>query len=248
MKKHVKHIEPVKRRYRIHTNDDSFLIEEDTLVHFRLVVGKDLTPEDLRAIQAYDDQVRGLQQAYHYLSFKPRSVAQMKEYLRGKDVHDVESILQQLKDKGYVKDEATAQWILEQTQLQHKGQNVAKQKMIQAKIHPSIIEAVLQQQSVDESYAMALARARKLLKPSTKSLVGTKASMMQKLVTAGFSYEVAKQVIETLQDDLISVVDEPTAIRRWLAKHSSTPREKQIQSLLQQGFSYALIQRLIDSD
>lgn len=246
MKRLVKQIEPVKKRYRLVTNDDSYLIEEDTLVHFRLVVGKELSPEDLQAIQRYDDQVRGLQQAYHYLSFKPRSVAQMKEYLRTKDVHDIELIIQQLKDKGYLQDEATAMWILDQTQMQQKGQNVAKQKMIQAKIHPSIIEAVLAKLSVDESFDMAHARARKLLKPSTKSLVATKASLMQKLVGAGFSYEVAKRVIETLHEDIVEVVDEPAAIKRWLEKHPALPKEKQIQTLLQQGFSYAIIQRLID--
>jgi regulatory protein len=246
LKKLVKQIEPVKKRYRIVTNDDAYLIEEDTLVHFRLVVGKELSSGDVQAIQAYDDQVRGLQQAYHYLSFKPRSVAQMKEYLRTKEVHNIEWIIEQLKDKGYLKDEATANWILEQTQMQTKGAAVAKQKMIQAKIHPSIIETVLATFSVDDRFDMALARARKLLKPSTKSLVATKASLLQKLVVAGFSYEMSQRVIETLQDDIRAVVDEPAAITRWLKAHSAWPKEKQIRTLLQQGFSYSVVQRLID--
>lgn len=247
MTKHVKQIEQVKKRYRIITNDDTFLLEEDTLVHFRLVVGKELSLDDLKAIQAYNDQIRGLQQAYHYLSFKPRSVAQMKEYLRSKEVQDIEFIVQQLKDKGYLNDQATALWMIEQTQLQHKGDNVAKQKMIQAKIHPSIIDGVLQQQREEDAYQSAMTRARRLLKPSNKSLVATKASMMQKLVAAGFAYDLAKQVVDELRHEIEAVVDESKAVRQWLDKHHQLPKDKQIQKLRQQGFSYALIQRLIDS-
>lgn len=248
MKKRVNQIEKVKQRYRIVTNETSLLIEEDTLVHFRLVVGKELTPDELQAIQTYDDEVRGLQQAYHYLSFKPRSVAQMKEYLRTKEVHDVDAIIQTLKTKGYLDDNATARWILEQLEWQQKGLNVAKQKMIQAKIHPSIIEDVLASQDRNDAFEFARLRARKLLQPTTKSLVAYQASLLQKLTTAGFSYEIAKSVLNELQVELDQQVDEPAAIKKWLTKNKELPKAKQIQKLLQLGFSYSLIQALIDSE
>ena len=245
--KRVKAIEKVKQRYRIVTNETSYLLEEDTLVHFRLAVGKEFTDNDWKVIESYDDSVRGLQQAYRYLSFKPRSVAQIKEYLRTKEVHDIEAIVKTLKEKGYLDDQATAQWILEQTQLQKKGNNVAKQKMIQAKIHPSIIDEVLAKQDRGEAFELALARGRKSLQPTTKSLVAYQASLLQKLVTAGFSYELAKDVLDALKEDIEAQVDEAASISKWLSKNHNLSKDKQIQKLLQQGFSYRTIQGLIDS-
>jgi len=247
LKKHVKAIEKVKQRYRIITNETSMLLEEDTLVHFRLVVGKELTAAEWKAIEQYDDTVRGLQQAYHYLSFKPRSVAQMKEYLTTKEVHDVAAIVKTLKEKGYLNDEATAQWIIDQTHLQKKGNNVAKQKMILAKIHPSVIDHVLANQDRSEAYELALARGRKYLQPTSKSLVAYQASLLQKLTTAGFSYELAKEVMDALKEDIEAQVDEAGSIARWLSKNQQLPKAKQIQKLMQQGFSYPMIQGLIDS-
>jgi len=247
LKKRVNSIEKVKQRYRIITNEASYLFEEDTLVHFRLVVGKECSDQEWKAIEQYDDQVRGLQQAYHYLSFKPRSVAQIKAYLTSKEVHDVEAIVKTLKEKGYLNDEATAQWIIEQTQLQKKGHNVAKQKMVQAKIHPSIIDQVLANQNQEESFELALARAKKALQPTTKSLVAYQASLLQKLTSAGFSYELAKRVLDTLKTDIEAQVDEAASIFLWLSKHAHLAKQKQIQKLLQQGFAYSTIQALIDS-
>jgi regulatory protein len=245
--KRVKAIEKVKQRYRIVTNEATYLFEEDTLVHFRLAVGKEMTDADWKAIESYDDSVRGLQQAYHYLSFKPRSVAQIKEYLKTKEVHDIEAIVKTLKEKGYLNDQATAQWIIEQTQLQKKGNNVAKQKMIQAKIHPSIIEDVLAKQDRGEAFELALARGRQYLQPTTKSLVAYQASLLQKLTTAGFSYELAKDVLDALKEDIEAQVDEAGSIAKWLSKNSQLSKDKQIQKLLQQGFAYRIIQGLIDS-
>jgi len=245
--KHVKAIEKVKQRYRIVTNEASYLLEEDTLVHFRLTVGKELTDKDWKTIESYDDSVRGLQQAYRYLSFKPRSVAQIKEYLKTKEVHDIEAIVKTLKEKGYLNDQATAQWILEQTQLQKKGNNVARQKMIQAKIHPSIIDDVLAKQDRGEAFDLALARGQKYLQPTTKSLVAYQASLLQKLTAAGFSYELAKDVIDALKQEIEAQVDEAGSIAKWLSKNSQLSKDKQIQKLMQQGFSYRTIQGLIDS-
>ena len=242
----IKQIEAKKKRFMVHTESTSLLLDEETVVHFRLVPGKALNDADVQAIQTYDDNIRGLHQAYHYLSFKPRSVAQMKEYLRTKEVHSIETIIKTLKDKNYLNDEPTAQWILDQTILQRKGVNVAKQKLIQAKIHPSIIERVLQTVSRDTAHEAASARVVSWCKPTMKSRTAFQASLLQKLVAAGFSFEVAHQVIHEQSSLIDAQVDEPQAIRAWLTKHATFPPKVQVQKLLQQGFAYATIRRHLD--
>ena len=244
---HIKSIEAKKKRYLVHTDSTSFLVDEETIIHFRLVQGKALEDSDIASIQAYDDGIRGLHQAYHYLSFKPRSVAQMKEYLRTKEVHSIETIIKTLKDKGYLNDEQTAQWIVEQTILQRKGVNVAKQKLIQAKIHPSIIDRALSTVRVDDALDAATARVISWCKPSKKSLTAFKASLLQKLVGAGFSFDIAHQVMQDQATLIEAQVDEQTAIARWLEIHSDLPANAKIQKLMQQGFAYASIRNAIDA-
>lgn len=248
MTSHINRIEAKKKRFLVHTESTSFLLDEETILHFRLVPGKALDDADLTAIQTYDDAIRGLHQAYHYLSFKPRSVAQMKEYLRTKEVHSIDTIIKTLKDKSYLNDEQTAQWILDQTVLQRKGANVAKQKLIQAKIHPSIIERVLQTVSRDTTHEAASARVVSWCKPTTKSLTAFQASLLQKLVGAGFSFELAHHVLHEHASLIEAQVNEPEAIRAWLAKHETLPAKTKIQKLLQQGFAYASIRRHLDAD
>jgi len=242
---HIKRIEVKKKRYLVHTESSSFLLDEETLLHFRLVVGKALDDLDLSAIQTYDDEIRGLHQAYHYLSFKPRSVSQMKEYLRTKEVHSIDSIIATLKAKDYLNDEQTAQWILEQTLIQHKGANVAKQKMIQARIHPSIIERVLSSVQADSTHESATLRVQSWCKPTKKSLTAFQASLLQKLVGAGFSFDVAHQVLQEQAPLIQDQVDEVKAITAWLAKHDGLSASTITQKLLQQGFQYAAIQRVL---
>lgn len=244
---HVKQIEPKKKRYLVHTQTQRFLLDEETILHFRLVLGKALEEADIDAIQAYDDEVRGLHQAYHYLSFKPRSVAQMKDYLKTKEVHSVDTIIATLKAKEYLNDEQTAQWILEQTLFQKKGANAAKQKLIQAKIHPSIIERVLSTVSQDNAIESATSRVIAWCKPSKKSLTAFKTSLLQKLVGAGFSFDVAHQVLQDQASVIAAQVDEPAAIAHWLSKNNSLAANAKIQKLMQQGFVYATIRQVLDA-
>jgi len=244
---HIKRIDAKKKRYLVHTESSSFLLDEETLLHFRLVVGKALDDSDLSAIQTYDDEIRGLHQAYHYLSFKPRSVSQMKEYLRTKEVHSIDSIIATLKAKEYLNDEQTAQWIFEQTVLQHKGANVAKQKMIQARIHPSIIDRVLGSGQADSAHQSATLRVQSWCKPTKKSLIAFQASLLQKLVGAGFSLDVAHQVLQEQAPLIQDQVDEVEAITAWLAKHEGLSTNVITQKLLQQGFQYATIRSVLAS-
>ncbi len=243
---HIKQIEAKKKRYVVHTEAHRFVLDEETLLKFRLVVGKALEEADIEAIQAYDDDIRGLHQAYHYLSFKPRSVAQMKEYLRTKEVHSIETVIATLKGKDYLNDEQTAQWIVEQTIIQKKGANAAKQKLIQAKIHPSIIDRALSAYGVDDAHAAATTRVLSWCKPTKKSLTAFKASLLQKLVGAGFSFDTAHQVMQDQASLIEAQVDEPTAIALWLDKNHGLSANKTIQKLMQQGFAYATIRHVLD--
>ena len=231
------------RLMEVQTTKETLRLQEETVIHFRLFTGSELSSELLREIRAFDGFAAGLQKAYHYLSFKPRSVAQMKEYLVKKEIDAVENIITELKSKGYLNDEQTARIIADQVLSQAKGKKIIRQKLIQAKIHPSIIDLVLVETTVDQTDVER--RLRSYLKPTTKSKRAFHASLMQKMMASGFSYNLIQQAIQDHQAMIDECVDERSGISKFIAKQSTLSKDQLIKKLLSQGYPYGLIEQVI---
>lgn len=231
------------RFVEVQTTEQTFKLQEETVIHFRLFKGVELHEELLKEISAFDSYASGLEKAYHYLSFKPRSVAQMKDYLKKKEITAIDRIITELKNKGYLDDEKTAELMAEQVLGQAKGPKVIRQKLIEAKIHPTIIDRVLASVSVDKSDVHR--RLRSYLKPSTKSKRAFHASLMQKMMSAGFAYDDIKQVLDEHQSQIDDLVDEQRGIELFMQKNASLSKNQLIKKLQAQGYPYSLIEQAI---
>lgn len=231
------------RFVEVQTPEQTLKLQEETVIHFRLFKGSELHEELLKDISAFDSYATGLEKAYHYLSFKPRSVAQMKEYLTKKEITAIDRIISDLKTKGYLDDEKTAELIAEQVLSQAKGPKVIRQKLIEAKIHPAIIDRVLATISVDENDLHR--RLRSYLKPTTKSKRAFHASLMQKMMSAGFAYDDIKQSLDEHQSQIDDLVDEQRGIELFIQKNSSLSKVQLIKKLQTQGYPYSLIEQVI---
>lgn len=225
------------------TTEETLRLQEETVIHFRLFKGSELSAALLNEIHDFDGYAKGLEKAYHYLSFKPRSVSQMKEYLVKKEIGAVERIITELKSKGYLNDEQTARMIADQVLAQAKGKKVIRQKLIEAKIHPSIIDLVLGDTMVEQTDVDR--RLRSYLKPSTKSKRAFHASLMQKMMGAGFSYDLIQQAIQDHQELIDECVDERKGISLFISKHSSLSKDQLIKKLRSQGYPYSLIEQVL---
>ena len=234
------------RLMEIQTTEETLRLQEETVIHFRLFKGTELSNDLLKEIHAFDGYAKGLEKAYHYLSFKPRSVAQMKEYLVKKEIGAVERIITELKSKGYLNDEQTARMIADQVLGQAKGKKVIRQKLIEAKIHPSIIDLVLGDTIVEQSDVER--RLRSYLKPSTKSKRAFHASLIQKMMATGFSYDLIQQAIQNHQEVIDDCVDERKGVSLFITKHSSLSKDQLIKKLLSQGYPYGLIDHVIKEE
>lgn len=231
------------RIMEVQTTEQTLKLQEETVIHFRLFKGSEITPALLKDITAFDGYAVGLEKAYHYLSFKPRSVAQMKEYLAKKEITAIDRIINELKTKGYLDDEKTAQLVAEQVLAQAKGPKVIRQKLIEAKIHPTIIDRVLADVSVDESDVHR--RLRSYLKPTTKSKRAFHASLMQKMMSAGFRYDDIQQALQKHQTEIDDLVDEERGIQNFIRKNASLSKVQLIKKLQTQGYPYSLIEQAI---
>lgn len=231
------------RLYELEFPDQKLVVHEETILHFRLLKDTQLTDEQLESIKAYDGFAQGLAKAYHYLSFKPRSVAQMKAYLKEKEIGAIDRVIAELKTKGYLDDEQTARMIADQVLAQAKGKNVIRQKLVTAKIHPTLIDKVISEIQIDDSDVQR--RLKKYLKPSTKSKRAFHASLMQKMMAAGFDYGLVQQAVSNNQSLIDECVDERQGIMSFVTKNASLSKDQTIKKLIAQGYDYGLIQQVL---
>jgi len=85
----------------------------------RLRHGQVLSDAEIAALRALDERECAYEQAVRFLGFRPRSRAELAQYLRRKRVADeiVSDVLARLKDAGYLDDEAFARFWVENRQM-----------------------------------------------------------------------------------------------------------------------------------
>jgi len=122
-----------QKRYNIYVNGEyAFAVHEDILVKYQLLKGKELNPEEMREILAAEELNRAEQYALRYLGHRPRTEKEVFDYIVSKGFHAEQSqtIVGELKSKGYINDEAFAQqWIEERMRLRPRGRYLLMQEL-----------------------------------------------------------------------------------------------------------------------
>ncbi len=164
-----------------------------------LAIGQCLTDEAIAELRAADGREQALARAVHFLSFRPRSEAEVRRYLvdRGVAESDVEAVLERLRRLGYLDDEAFAQaWVTSRGRLHPRGTQALRYELQQKGISPDIIRTVLSELKPDElAYAAAqqpAARWRQLDAGSFRQ------KMSAYLSRRGFSYDVIRTTVDRL--------------------------------------------------
>lgn len=82
-------IEKKKRLYLLELDEtEKLYITEDTIVHFMLSKGMNITEQELKEIQEYAQFSYGKNLALYHLSFKQRTVKEVNDYLRKHDMEE----------------------------------------------------------------------------------------------------------------------------------------------------------------
>lgn len=210
----VTSVEPQKKnpyRYNIFLDGQfAFGADEDTVVNFRLVVGKQIDPKDLEAI-LFETQIGKLmERMYNLFSIRIRSEKEIRNYLRNlsfkrktKDQEEVselvrETVINKLKQKNLIDDfEFAKTWV--NSRGKKKGASALKAELFKKGISKEIIDAALNDILPEDQATVATHLIEKRL-TRWKSLTAfdKKRKALEFLVRHGFSYEVAKQVTQQL--------------------------------------------------
>jgi regulatory protein len=193
-------LEPQKRsRDRVNVYlDGVFAFGLAALVAANLRVGMTLTDDEIAALRLADEVERARERALNYLSYRPRSEAELHSYLLESDFAEatVAEVLHRLQEVGLVDDDAFARyWVDNRARFRPRGKRMLVQELRQKGVASDVIEATLTEyDEVAAAQHVAEEQARRLahLPPEV-----FRRRLWDRLMRRGFSPDIIQEVLAT---------------------------------------------------
>ena len=178
--------------------DDEFAFGLAMIEAAKLHKGQYLSDEDIAALQVADEQERAYERALHFLSYRPRSKAEVARRLR-RDFSEagVDAVVCRLSRVGLLDDEAFAEyWISNREQFKPRGRRALRYELRQKGVDHDIIDALLEQNNeVEGAYRVATGRLARWQHLDVTTL---RRKLSEYLVRRGFSYQAIGEVWERI--------------------------------------------------
>lgn len=162
-----------------------------------LKVGNELSPVEVESYAQASVSGKASNQAYRYLSYRPRSELELRRYLKGKG-HDEQvciETIQKFKDYKLIDDESFARaWVEERRRLKFASALVLKQELRAKGISDDIISGVIEGGDEDERQALTRLAQKKL----ALNVNQDQSKLISYLLSKGFRYSLVKEVLDDL--------------------------------------------------
>lgn len=252
----IQKIEKKKRLYLLECdNGDSLYVTEDTIVHFMLSKGMEISPEQLESIKQFAQFSYGKNLALYYISFQVRTQKQVYDYLKKHDLENtnIQKIIEELIKENWINDQKYVESFLRQNMTNgDKGPQLIKQKLMQKGISDKIIEKAI---SEVDFYPIAEKVALKMISRYQDKLPrkALQDKLTQLLINKGFSYDLVKAVngnlsIETDQENTLDLLEKEAdkQLRKLSKRYEGYAlRQKLFQALYRKGYDSDDIQSLL---
>ena len=210
----ITQVEPQKknsRRFNIFLDGQfAFGADEDTVVNYRLLVGKEISSEELPKILFETEVGLLMGRMYNLFSVRQRSEKEVRDYLRRlnfkRKLKDdellsevvIESLIEKLKQKGMIDDsQFAASWMESRRRNKKKGLNAVKAELYQKGIPREIINDKLQIINVEDEEQLAKEALEKKLKVwQNLPKLEFKKKVVEFLVRRGFEYSLAQDLVD----------------------------------------------------
>ena len=212
-------VEPQKKntkRFNIFLDGSfGFGADEDTVVKFRLLKGKQIAKEDLDKILFETEVGKEMERMYSLFSIRQRSEKEVRDYFKKrnflKKVKEkeetpqlvIDATIENLKNKGMLNDKQFASsWTESRQKNKKKGVNAIKAELFQKGIDRDIIDEVIAEQtSGDNEVVLAIEALEKKIKVwRNLADLELKQKALQFLVRRGFNFQVAKEAFEKVMN------------------------------------------------
>ena len=183
--------------------DDRYAFGLAAIEAARLRHGQVLSDEDIQRLKERDSFEKAHDRALHFLSFRPRSEAEVRRYLQGKAVSPAieEEVIERLVRAKLVDDEEFARyWVENRRSFKPRGRRMLRAELRQKGLSDEIIGLSLM--DLDEeagAYQVALRRGRRL---AHLDQVSFRQKLGAHLLRRGFNYEVVYPMVERAWQEL----------------------------------------------
>lgn len=210
-------LEPQKKTLRLRSGqgpkrvnlfvDGKFVVGLDLeiAVKEKLEVGRKLSEEEIKRLIETSDRQKILAKVFNFLSYRPRSQKEVRDYLVKKkvDAEEITDILKYLSEKKYLNDEEFARWWIKQRMtFRPSGWRLLKMELRQKGVGEEIAEKILSDKDIKISGEEL---ARKVVEKKWKVLgrlpsQEAREKLIAALARRGFEWEIIKGVVdETLK-------------------------------------------------
>ena len=168
----------------------------------RLRVGQILDDDSIAQLQGLDERQKAYDRALRYLSFRPRSQAEVRRNLlaAGLEAELVEATLARLVAQGYLDDAEFARfWVENRQQFRPKGSQALRGELRQRGVAAETVEAALVDLDPEVgAYEAARPRAARLAALAQTDPAAFRRKLGDFLLRRGFAYEIVKQTVSRL--------------------------------------------------
>lgn len=246
-------------RYNIYIDDNyAFSVDESVLIKFGLKKGLEVSPEFLEKLLLEDTYRKGYNWAINFLSYRMRSVKEVANYLKKKELQQavVEKIVEKLKRDNYLNDlEFAKAFVQSRINLTLKGPGVIKQELIEKGLAEKEINESMELYSFEEELEKAIGLLRKKQPAKLKTSQREQdRKMYMLLVSKGFSHEVANMAfqhvkkerkVEDSEWEAIQIQGKK-ALHKYKGYNDWEKSQRLKQFLYRKGFSFELIDKYIE--
>ncbi len=177
-------------------------ISAELMLKLDLHIDQELSAEELAEIKGEEARQQAVERAINYLSFRPRSQAEVRRYLRKKETPPeiIEAALERLNRLDYVNDKAFASfWVENREQFNPRGSQALRNELCMKGVEREIVDEAVNDEH-DEELALRAGRKKALILLQNAEMDYTKfrnrlGSFLQR---RGFSYAVVARVVRTL--------------------------------------------------
>ena len=185
--------------------DGKFAISLDTEVAVKegLKIGQELSADQIEVLVKNLGLAHCLNAAYRYLSYRPRSEAEMKErfHRRGFEDSQIEIVINKLKEQNLLDDTAFAQfWKENREMFRPRSQRLTRLELRKKGVADAIIDEVTSKSDdVDSAYRAALTKAQRLPKQDYEVFCRRLSDYLKR---RGFGYPVINQTVKRIWQEL----------------------------------------------
>jgi regulatory protein len=197
----------VQKRNRERVNvyiDEHFAFGLALVEALQLKVGQHLSDAEIAQLKQKDNVEVARERALRFLSYRPRSTAEVRRYLAKKEfgASAVEQAIERLSRVGLLDDRAfTKFWIENRDTFKPRGIRALRYELRQKGVADSIIdEFVSDYDESDAAYRAALPKARALAKRHDADTFRTK--LLAYLNRRGFPFYVARDTVDSFMEEL----------------------------------------------